>query len=726
MSSRRSFLAVLFLVGISRAAELRLRVVDPQNAAVANAEVVVLDNRATTMGVARTSARGEILFQLTDGKYRVRVLAPSFAASEQALRVSGDAQQTIQLRLAAAVETVNVTANGVAVAGEESGAQVATLSRDELQAMQPAMASDALRFLPGAIVNTVGRRGGQSTLFVRGGESRYNKVIVDGVPINDPGGIFDFGVVPLPQVERIEFLKGAQSTLYGSDAMTSVIQVFSAEGHSRTPELNLGAEGGTFQTARGYGALAGAYRAWDYDLFGEQTNTQGQGVNDAYSNSAAGANIGVALTPGVQFRLRARHANSFTGVPSEWNFNGLPLLPPDQDQRARTNALLVSADVAFTGMAHWRHDVRGFEYNLRRTNVDTVQEPGRTTLAFGNIDFPFHSLSDINRAGFAYEGEYWPRGWARSTFGYEFEEENGFVGDLSFPPVAHGLRRNHAIYAQEILTWHRASLVGGARYVHNESFGDKVVPRVAGSYSLLEGGRVFSGTRLRAAYATGILAPALDQTFKTAYSIANPDLKPESNRSLEAGVTQRFFDGAAVLTANFFDNRFRNQIAFSCCDQNFLGQFVNVNRELARGAELELSARVRAHISLDVGYTNLSSKILEAPLASDPLLQAGRPLLRRPKHSGSVQVNYAGRRWGGNLGVAFVGRRPDSDFLGLGIDHAAGYARADVGGWYNLTRRVTAYVKVENALNKHYEEVTGYPALRANFRAGMRFRIGGE
>jgi outer membrane cobalamin receptor len=727
----RLFLAVLFLIGISPAAELRLRVVDPQNAAVANAEVVVLGSGETTVGVGRTSARGESVFQVTDGNYRVRVLAPSFAVSEEELQVSGNAQRTIQLRLASAVETVNVTANGVPASGEDSGAQVATLSRDELQAMQPVMASDALRFLPGAIVNTVGRRGGQGTLFVRGGESRYNKVIVDGVPVNDPGGIFDFGVVPLPQAQRIELLKGAQSTLYGSDAMTSVVQVFSEEGHSRAPELSLGAEGGTFQTARGYAALAGAYRAWDYDVFGEQTNTQGQGVNDAYSNSSEGANLGVALSPVVQFRLRARHANSFTGVSSEWNFNGLPLLPPDQDQRTRTNALLAGADLTLTGMAHWRHDFRGFEYSLRRRNIDTVQEPGRTTPAFGNIDFPFNFLSDINRAGFAYEGEYWPRGWARSTFGYEFEDENGFIGDLTSPPSTHGLRRNHAVYGQEILKWRRVSLVGGARYVHNESFGSKVVPRVAASYSLLEGGRLFSGTRLHAAYATGILAPALDQSFATSYSIANPNLKAEENRSLEAGLTQRLFGGAAAFTGNFFDNRFHNQIAFSCCDQNFLGQFVNVNRELARGVELELSARLKSRFSLEVGYTNLSTKILQAPLTTNPLLQAGKPLLHRPKHSGSLMLNYAARRWGGNAGLAFVGRRPDSDFLGLliqgqSIDHAAGYARTDIAAWYDVTRRVTAYVKVENALNKHYEEVTGYPALGANFRAGMRFRIGGE
>jgi len=93
---------------------------------------------------------------------------------------------------------------------------------------------------------------------VRGGNSNYNKVIIDGVPVNDPGGIFDFGVSPLDGADRVELVRGAQSTLYGSEAMTSVVQVFTREGSTHVPELRVGADGGTFDTARGYALLAGA------------------------------------------------------------------------------------------------------------------------------------------------------------------------------------------------------------------------------------------------------------------------------------------------------------------------------------------------------------------------------------------------------------------------------------------------------------------------------------
>ena len=315
--------------------------------------------------------------------------------------------------------------------------------------MQSIAAADALRFLPGAVVSTSGRRGGLASLFVRGGNSNYNKVIIDGVPVNDPGGIFDFGVAPLDGADRIELARGAQSTLYGSEAMTSVVQVFTREGSTPRPELRLGADGGTFGTARGYASLAGARGLFDYDVFGEQANSNGQGINDTYSNSSEGANLGVALTDHVQLRLRTRHANSFTGVPGEWFSQATPPIPPDHDQFAHTSVSLASADLTL-GFARWRHQFHGYEYQLHRKNADTFAEPARAPL----FDAPFDFRSNINRAGFQYQAEYWARTWARTTFGYEFEDEHGTIGDPSFLPLAHGLApQSRSVWTGNSFPW---------------------------------------------------------------------------------------------------------------------------------------------------------------------------------------------------------------------------------------------------------------------------------
>jgi outer membrane receptor protein involved in Fe transport len=101
-------------------------------------------------------------------------------------------------------------------------------------------------------------------------------------------------------------------------------------------------------------------------------------------------------------------------------------------------------------------------------------------------------------------------------------------------------------------------------------------------------------------------------------------------------------------------------------------------------------------------------------------------LIRRPKHAATLLTSYLGHRWGADLAGSFVGRRADSDFFGYNVNHTPGYVLVNAGGWYAIHPRVTAYVNVENLLDRSYQEVTGYPALGINFRAGMRFRVGGD
>jgi vitamin B12 transporter len=729
----RILTSVICLLAAAVAAEIKIKVVDPQSAVVAGAQVVLLaEGSGTPVALGSTSAEGLVVFRgIASSHYRVQVLAPGFATETANLSPSAETV-LVKLRLAAAAETVVVTATRTPVPTEAAGADVESLSGAQLETMQPVAADDVLRFLPGAVVDTQGQRGGLSSLFVRGGDSRYNKVIVDGVTVNEPGGRFDFGTLPLAQADRLEFVRGAQSALYGSDAMTSVVQVWTRTGSTAVPELRLGADGGNLGTANGYLSFAGARGAFDFNIFGEQFNTSGQGPNDDYSNSLEGANFGVAINDRVSLRIRGRHSNSRTGVQGEWKFNGNPLMQPDLDQFARLNDSLGSADLNITGPSRWQHRITGFEYHQQRTNVDNVVDPGRVSPLFGNIDFPFHSVADLNRAGFEYQGQYVERSWTQTTIGYRFEDENGFVGDLLAPPIDHGLRLNHELYGQQQLTLGRLSVVAGARFVHNGSFGNKGVPRVALTLQALRGGQMFSGTRLRFSYATGIKEPLLEESFASGpFTVPNPNLRPETNRAFEAGIQQGLFGGRYALTATYYNNLFRDQIEFASSPTTFIGQYVNVNESLAHGAEVEFHGKLVSRLSLSTAYTYTSTQILQAPLCTaanfcDPLLATGQPFIRRPRHSATTLLTYLGRRWGGNLGGSFVGRRPDSDFFGFGITHAAGYVRVDMGGWYALTSRITAYVNLQNAFDKHYEEVVGYPALGTNFRAGMRFRIGGE
>ena len=718
----------VFLAASLFAADLKIKIVDPHSDAVAGAQVWLLPSGdSTPVAVLSTSGEGVVLLNgLPDGQYHLQVLAPGFAPLATDISVPHPSIFTVQLAVAGASEIVVVTATRTPFPEQESGASVSTLESGQLQVMQPVAASDAIRFLPGAVVNTVGQRGSQSSLFVRGGDSRYNKVLIDGVPVNDPGGIFDFGTVPLAGADRLEFLRGAQSTLYGSDAMTSVVQIFTRTGSTESPEIRFGADGGNLFTAHGYASIAGAADRFDYNVFGDQFNTEGSGPNDDYSNSLQGGNLGAGLGSHATLRIRARHSNSRTGIQGEWYFNGLPPLPPETNERARQNNFVGSAELTIIGPSRWQHRFTGFEYNHRTLNQNDVIDPNRVS-PFGEMDFIYRNTFHSNRAGFDYQGNYTERSWAHTTFGYEFEDENAFLTSL-FSSSQHGLRLNHAAYAEQVLSRGRFSLILGARFVHNETFGNKGVPRAALTVQALRGGHYLSGTRFRFSYATGIKEPRFEEVLPSLpFVLGSPTLKAEENRAFETGFEQSFLDGKYSLSAIYFNNHFRNQIDFQTLDpMTFVGQYVNINKSMAHGAELEVKGRLTSRLVLNGGYTYDSTQVLEAPFAFDAFHAAGAPLLRRPKHSGSLLLNYLGSRWGANLGTSVVGRRADSDFFGFGIDHAAGYARVDLGGWYALTSHVTAYANVENSLNKQYEEVVGYPALGINVRAGLRFRFGGS
>ena len=736
-------LLLFFSVSAALAADLRVKVVDPHSAAVAGAQVSIYkQGESVPLQVRNTSGEGEAVFRLNSATgLRAQVLAPGFAAAWADVDRTSSSPVLVKLQVAAASETVVVTATRTLAPEEETASSVTLLSGDTIEIMQPASFADALRFLPGAVVNVAGQRGGLGSLFVEGGDSRYNKVLVDGVPVNDPGGTFNAATVPLAETDRVEFLRGAQSTLYGSDAMTSVVQVFSRNGTTAVPELRLGADGGNFGTAHGFVSLAGARSRFDFDAFADQFQTHGQGPNADYTNALQGGNFGVQINRRVLFRLRARHSNSRTGVPGEWDFNGQRLLLPDPEQRARENDFLASAELSISAPARWQHRITGYEYNHRRLNEDdTANQSGFSNGGCDNTSFvfydcPFLTTAHIARAGFMYQGDYTPRSWAQTTVGYEFEDENGRFSTDSitlnpfseFAEFTPAVWLNHSAYVEQRLTWRRLTTIAGVRYTHHETFGDKAVPRVAFAVMALKARSIFSGTRLRFSYATGFKEPRFEEAFANVPPLILPkrDLKAEENRAFETGFEQGLFSGKYTISGVYFNNQFHNQINFVVVDPiTFAGQYQNIDKSMAQGAEFQVAERVSSRLSWNGAYLYTSSQALSGA-------SKGQPLLRRPKHSGNLLLTYLGSRWGANLGGSFVGRRSDSDFLGLmpggqPINHAAGYARVDLGGWYAIHSRVTAYANIENALNDQYNEVVGYPALTATFRAGVRFRIGGE
>ncbi|MGA8301055.1 MAG: TonB-dependent receptor, partial [Terriglobales bacterium] len=689
-----------------------------------------------------TSAEGEATFHIdSSASLQLKVLAPGFAEENRDIQNQSDI--TIHLHIAPSSETIVVSATRTPVPGEDSGAQSDSLTYSQLNTLQPIAASDALHVLPGAIFGDSGQRGGISSLFVRGGESTYNKLIVDGVAVDTPGQTTDFGVIPLTEADRLEFVRGAQSTLYGTDAMTSVIQVWTRAGSTAIPELRLSADGGNFGTASGNASLSGAWRHFDYNAFANQFATNGQGINNHYSNALQGANVGLALTDQIALRVHVRHTNSYTGLPGEFSFNGYdPIvnpvgttnfypLPPDPSEYSHQNNLLGSVELSIHQPSGWQHRFTAFDYLYRYHDINLNGDPARVD-GFGyQFDYATLEYDHINRIGFEYQGDYAERAWANTTFGYRVENENGVISNLAYDSFTPGQRLENDCYAQQQLTLGRLNIIAGARFIHNSDFGNTGVPRIALTLLALRGGDFFSGTRLRFTYATGFMEPALYQIADgPPYYVPNPGLLPERTRAFEAGIQQNFVNGRWVFNATYFNNLFHDQIEFADNEEG-IGQFFNVQKSLAHGAELQLQGKIASRLLFNASYTNLSTQYLEAPLCTpanfcDPVFDTGNPLLRRPKHSATALFTYGGTRWGSSLGASFVGRRPDSDFESFGITHAAGYTLVNATVWREINKHVSAYAAAGNPLNQHYNEVVGYPAITANIRAGLRLRFGGE
>ena len=448
---------LLFLSLSASAAELKIKVVDPSAASISGARIsLVRSGDSKLLATKITSADGTTSIQLpAAGFFQIKVLAPGFAVETVPLPL--EREITVRLHLAPAAETVVVTATRTPVPGEAAGSDVDTLTAEQLTTMQASEAADAVRFLPGAVVNAAGQRGALTSLFVRGGESRYNKVIVDGVTVNEPGGTFDFGTLPLEQAGRMEFVRGAQSTLYGSDAITSVVQVWTRTGNTLTPELRFGADGGNFSTANGYASLAGAHGRYDYNLFGDQFNTAGAWINNAYSDSLQGANVGAALNDNTSLRVRFRHSNSHTGVPA----NGISTEPPCSLPITATGPNSITSWAAQNSRSGHRPDgsthLTGFDYLYRYYELNPTGDPARV------FDFPSNEVDRINRAGMEYQGDYSQRSWSHTTFGYRVENENGFVGNLAFRPQTHGQRLSNEVYLQQQLTFGRLEVIAGGR-----------------------------------------------------------------------------------------------------------------------------------------------------------------------------------------------------------------------------------------------------------------------
>jgi vitamin B12 transporter len=714
---------------------------DPSGATIAGAEISVqpLDPAGAPPSTGRTAADGLFAFTLAVGRYRLRITHRSFTAYEQTLALSpGEARDLpVRLALERLAATVVVTGQAEPRIAETTSAPVQVVTQQEIAERQSISLASVLTTLPGVSIGRSGRIGGVASLFLDGGNSNFTKVLVDGTPVNEPGGAVNFSSYTLDNVAKIEVVHGAESALYGSDAVAGVVQIFTQRGTTRRPRLDLLAEGGSFSSARGSAVLSGMLGRFDYSAGFGRFDTQGDGVNNDFRNATLSGNFGWRFSESDSLRLTLRDNTSDAG------FAGQTLLtPPDLNQHNGLHNFSSNLSWDFTTGSRWRHHLSGSESYISQLfdnplsdffnspdpfNICTGMPRSPNAVPSNFCDFTFTARNQFNRAGLTAQSSYLGRQVA-VTLGYDYEVENGFLSALG---GGHARRNNQAGYFDiRYQIGRRLTANFGARAEDNASFGTRVVPRAGFVYAARFGDSVWGATRLRFSYGQGIKEPRLDQSFgSTPCFPGNPGLRPEQSRTVHAGVDQFFAADRLRFSLDYFYNRFRDMVSFGTTTLpgcGFAGTFFNTDLARAQGANAGLEAKPLRWLRVNAVYSYDDSRVLRAPNAFDPTQFAGNRLLRRPVHSGSLILNAGYRQLNANLTSYFSGHRTDSDFLGLGLTRSPGYARFDFAANYNLRRGVTVFGRVENLFDHHYQEIIGFPALGRDFRLGMKFTIGGE
>ncbi len=720
---------------------------DPSGAGVAGAKITAetLDPSVPETYHTLSGSDGGYTLTLPAARVRLRITHDSFSSREFTLAFGpGESKRLdVRLEIERLASSVVVTAQAEPLDAERSPAPATILSSTDLIRRQAVTLPDLLLFTPGVSLGRTGAEGGQASIFLSGGNSSYTKVLVDGTPVNEPGNAVDFSNFTLDNLDKVEIVRGAESALYGTDAVSGVIQVFTHRGTTRTPELTLFGEGGGFSTGRGGAQVSGLLGRFDYSAAAAYFETHGQGPNNGFLNRTLSGNFGWRFSDTQQIRLSLRNNTSDAGIPGQ-----TLLLPPNLDQRNALHFFSANARWEFSTGSHWHHQLMGAEsYNREHATNPAADffDPGDTScvpLAPNAVpsfacDFPYDATNKYNRSSLNAQTSYLlPQ--VGVTAGYQYEVENA---NLSALRGGHVRRNNQGAFLDaRWLPLPRLTLSGGLRAEANESFGTRVMPRLGALLVPRFGNGFWGDTRVHIFYGQGIKEPRLDQSFGTSICFpGNPDLRPERSRIWSVGVEQKLASDRLKISGEYFQNRFYDIVSFapvappSGC--GFSGTFFNTDLARARGTNVELEARPLRWFTIAGSYTYNDTRVLQAPNALDPALVPGNRLIRRPPHSGSIVLNAAFRRMNWNLAGYFSGERTDSDFLsflvggvcfGPCLTRNPGYARFDVATSYNLGRGVSLYGRVTNLFDKDYQDALGYPALGRDFRLGMRYTLRGK
>lgn len=593
-------------------------------------------------------------------------------------------------------ETV-VTATRGETPAVQVGSSVTVITAKEIDKSQKTSVADVLRTVPGLDVVRSGGQGQVVSVFTRGTNSNHTLVLIDGIEATDPSNPtnqFDFSSLQVDDIERIEIVRGPQSTLYGSDAIGGVIQIFTKRGTGVRNSVQL--ETGRYGSHTGRGGVHGGDEWVNYGLTFSLQKTDGVSAfpdgeeDDAYDNTTLSTYVSAKPTADSMLDFTLRRVDSKTDIDS---FDSVTFLfADDSDSRLSTEQWLARIQGGYSLLeGRWKQRLGLSWTDYDRTNRNGP-EPANT--------FPSESQFQGKKTKLDWVHDFKLDTSHQLTFGLESEKEKAELSDDQSPDTGtDGIFLQDHIRISDVFF----TTVGVRRDKHDD-FGSETTYRIAPAYLIAE-----TDTRLRASYGTGFKAPSLSALFESfpPFFFANPDLKPERSKGWDVGVEQGLLDDKLQLELTYFRNDIEDLIAV---DPVTFSTLINIGEASSKGYELDLRYVWTPAVSLGASYT--STKAVDEA--------TGQDLVRRPRKKATVyadwqalpplSVNFAGR---------YVGEHDDFDanFTRVVTDS---YTLFDVALAYTLNPQWTLLSRVENAFDEDYQEISGFGATGRALYAGVR------
>lgn len=612
---------------------------------------------------------------------------------------------------------VVVTANRIKTSLKEVASSVTIITREQLAKTGKSRILEALEEALGLSTAQSGPPGSQATVFIRGANAEHTLVMIDGTEVNDPitpTRSFDMSLLLVENIDRIEILRGPQSTLFGSDAMGGVINIITRQSSGR-PKFFLSGYGGSYGTYSGNAEVSGStsvvrYSAsaalFDTDGFSAaSTNYEGNEEADGHRNLTLSGRIGFDLSANLSLDFFARRIDTETDLDNSGGDYG-----DDPNSVQSYDSLFFMGQVRGLFLRNrWEQNLKVSVVDYHRTSSNPVDESN-----------PF--LSEESE----FKSKLWKLDWQNSlflhesntlTFGLEHQKEQGeswYRSEGMFGPYESVFPRqkahNTGLYVQDQFRFDsRLFLTAGIRYDNHSQTEPSTTYRIAPAYVIES-----TGTKIKATWGTGFKAPSLYQLYAPATLFGpagNENLKPEKSTGWDLGVEQNFLDNTLMFGFTYFSNSFEDLI-----DYDFTQGYINISEARSKGAEITLIARPIPILSFLVTYTRTEAKNTETD----------EYLLRRPKDKFTARLDWEFlERANIHISMIYVGEREDlfwQDWTPTPVTLES-YTLLNAAGFYDLFESLQLFLRLDNILNADYETIKGYGTPGFSIFGGIRARF---